>query len=754
MVLALVIAVFLSPLRGVPFGDGPPLDTIWEILLLGFLVGTLAFTYGHTVKQGRWALLLVLALLVAGAKTIVYKGQLPHGLVGRYRVDPAGKGPGRWERAIHQSVAGATRIDGPLAFYNSAYRSGRRPFPFYFLNNRSRHPWVGGPAIYQPKVFARWVGFLAVPSPSTISFRLDTPDRCGLRIDGKALVPPGKGLEHCRKAAPVELKEGFHRLRVTYSQHITDLNAPPPESRLVLQWKRPEAHWETVPAEVLFPTKPPPERLETDRRMGGWAQGLFLAQLLLLAAGLGVMIQSVPLKAWRGERGKLAFWALLFVGLALVMTLRDARNPSSSYIWLGFDPADYESEARAYITESWVSVPSSGHEGKVVYIYFLAAAHLFFGEPLIQIILLQRFLQMTGAFLIYWLGKNLFSPRVGIYAMVLTAVSTHMLGWSRALYPVTLAVVLLGLALIYSFKAHRQSSPLLMLGAGVMMGLSVHTRPNFAPFVAIMLIWLAFVHRPWRRAMPLMGSFLGGAGLIEVLARLRALATYGTLSISQGMLAVNLKRGNPIPSGVDLSGMPDSLPFGLPKHLWAMGAFAMQKPWDFATDWLNKILYLFGINFLSVKHNPNVFTYEIFFFTAVGLIGAALALKRYGRRATLLPLALVAANGVVLVITNPMLHAFRLLVPLLPFMAIYVGVILETLDLSRPLMESWKTNLLRTGAFFALMPFRYGIQYAYMGVAYLWPEEKAKSPVSDLLEEMLRGPQATWPLTPRAGPIK
>jgi hypothetical protein len=753
LVLALVIAVFLSPLRGLPFANGPPLESIWDIFLIAILAGTLAFTYGHPVKQGRWTLLLFLAFCVVGAKTVVYQQQVPHGLVGQYSVEPAGKGP-RWEKALHQSLTDATRIDGPLAFYNSAYRSGRLPFPFFFLNDKRRHPWVGGPPIVKPTVHAQWEGYLVVEQQGPISFRLDTPDECGLTLDERAIIPPGKGLEHCGKGALLELEAGFHRLEVTYAQYIADLNAPPPQSRLVLQWKVGEGHWETVPASVLFPYQLSLTALEKDRKMGRSSHWLFLMQLLLLAASLGAMIQAVPLQAWRGERGKLAFWALLFIGLALVMTLRDARNPSSSYIWLGFDPSDFESEARAYITESWFTVPSNGHEAKVVYTYFLAASHLVFGENLIQIIFLQRLLQATGAFLIYWIGKNAFSSRAGLYAMVLTAASTHMLGWSRALYPVTLAVVLLALTLICSFRAQRLSSPLWMLSAGVLMGLSIHTRPNFAPFVAVMLLWLAIVQRPWRRAMHLMGTFVAGVGLIEALARLRALATYGTFSVSQSMLQVNLHRGNPIPEGIDLSAMPDSLPFGLPKHLWAMGAYATQKPLAFAIAWLKKLLYLFGINFLNLHYNPKVFTYEIFFFSAGGLLGAVLARRLYSRSATLLPLSMAAVNGAVLVITNPMLHAFRLLVPLLPFLAIYVGVALESLDFSRPLKVSWLQNFIKAGLFFTLMPFRYGIQYAFIGIAYFWPDNKGVRPVSTILEEMFREPRGTSPLTPKPGPIQ
>lgn len=735
-------------------GDGFPLASPWEVLLVTLLIGTLVFTAQHSVKQGRWLALILLALALAGFKLVLFQFQLPHGLIGRYRVEPQGIGQ-KWERSLHHSIPDATRLDGTLAFHNTAYRWGSKPFPFFFLNDKRRHPWVGSVSTVQPTVHVQWDGYLAVEEPGAIAFRLDTPDSCGLTLDGRDLIPAGKGEEHCGQEVPVELEAGLHEIRVTYSQHIASLNAPPAQSRLSLQWRRGGESWETVPTDALLPFQPKAESLEQDRRMKPLAQGLFLFQLLLLAAGFGVLINAPPLASWKGERGKLACWALLLIGLGLVMTMRDARNPSSNYIWLGYDPSAYVAESRAYITESWIAIPSEGHEGKVVYNYFLAVAQLVFGESLLQIILIQRFLLVAVACLIYWVGRSFFSPRAGMYAMLLTGVSTHMLGWSRALFPATLAALLLALTVACALHARRSSSNLWMLGAGVTLGLSIHTRPNFLPLIVVVLAWLALTQRPWRRSLASIGTFALGSGLIELLARLRALAAYGTLSITQNMVSINLSRGNPIPAGVDLSAVPQSTPLGLPKHLWAMWAFATQQPLEFASRWGKKLLYLFGVNIWSYANNHRVFTYEIFFFTAAALLGAALARKRYGRRATLMPLALVAANGAVLVVTSPDLHAHRLLMPLLPLLAIYVGVVLETLDLSWPLRASWKANLLRTALFFALMPFRYGIQYAFLGAAYLLPSHREKRPPSSaIVEELFRKPRDTSPLTTKGGSLK
>lgn len=753
LVLALALAILFTPLKGVPFANGPPLDSLWDLLIVAILVGALFATAGHPMREGPWVMVLVLAVIVAGAKTITFQSQLPHGLVGRYRTEPPGVGP-PWERTLHQSIPNATRIDGPLAFHNIGYRPGRQPFPFSFLNDSRRHPWIGTDPSVQPTVHVTWEGYLLVESPGRVDFRLDTPDACGLTLDDQALIPPGTGQDHCARAVEADLEAGPHKLQVTYAQHFSNINAPSPQSRLLFQWRRGKEPWETVPANVLLPFEPTDEALEKDQRTRPLVQGLFVAQFILLVIGLGLMVRSVPGAAWRGERGQIVCWGLLLVVVALALTLRYAQNPSSNYLWLGTDDIDFVTEARAYITDSWLTIPSNGHERKIVYAYFLAAAHLVFGGAVVQMVFLQRLLLVSTGLIIYWIGKTTTSPRAGLFAMLLTVLSTQLLGWTRALYPATLAVFLLALALFCTLRGHRLSSSRWMLGAGLVMGLGIHTRPNFIPFIAVVVIWLAFTHRPWRRSLSLMGFFALGAGLIEVLARLRALAAYGTFDISQQMASINLARGNPIPPGVDVSSIPEALPFGLPKHLWALGAYATQKPLAFATLWLNKFLYLFGINRLGSVWNPRFFTYEIFFFSALGILGALLARRRYGRRSTLLPLAFAAANGLVLVITMPDHHGFRVLVPLIPMLAIYVGVVLESLDLLRPIQASWKGNLLRFAMFFALMPFRYGFQYALMGAAYLWPMERGRDRAPALIDELLHGAKSTSSLTPKPGPLQ
>lgn len=79
---------------------------------------------------------------------------------------------------------------------------------------------------------------------------------------------------------------------------------------------------------------------------------------------------------------------------------------------------------------------------------------------------------------------------------------------------------------------------------------------------------------------------------------------------------------------------------------------------------------------------------------------------------------------------------------------------LEALDLSWPLQASWRANLVRGAVFFALMPFRYGLQYALMAVAYLWPTIREKGVSRAFLDELLYETQATSSLTHKVRPLQ
>jgi len=361
-------------------------------------------------------------------------------------------------------------MDAPIAFYNTGYRLGKQAFQFFFLNDWNRHPWVSRNSAMQPTVHVKWDGYLVVEEPGPWSFRLLTSDSCRLTLDGVELTAYSRGMDRCSREVKAELSEGLHPLEVKYAQHILDLNAPPPGSHLLFQWRRAEGPWETVPAAALLPLEAAGGALDRDRKMRPLARTLFWAQWVLLGLCLAAMLREVPHGAWKGEKGRLPFIALLLLGLTLALTLRDARSPSANYIWLGSDDVAYESMARAFILEDWVSTPSEGHEGKVAYSYFLAATHLIFGESLVQVILIQRLLVVAASFLIYWIGRSFFSPRVGLYALMLTAVSTQLTAWSRAIYPASLGTFLVALTLVCALRVRKGASQAWLLGSGVALG--------------------------------------------------------------------------------------------------------------------------------------------------------------------------------------------------------------------------------------------------------------------------------------------
>lgn len=103
----------------------------------------------------------------------------------------------------------------------------------------------------------------------------------------------------------------------------------------------------------------------------------------------------------------------------------------------------------------------------------------------------------AGALLIvitYALGRELASPRAGLTAAFLTATNATLLGEVTA----PMSDVVLAAALLTGVWCLLRRPQPLITGAGVACGVAVLVRPNLAPTVLVLAVWLAA--RPWLAA--------------------------------------------------------------------------------------------------------------------------------------------------------------------------------------------------------------------------------------------------------------
>jgi hypothetical protein len=259
-------------------------------------------------------------------------------------------------------------------------------------------------------------------------------------------------------------------------------------------------------------------------------------------------------------------------------------------------------------------------------------------------------------------------------------------------------------------------------GAGVLLAASVYTRPNFIGLLFLAPLWLAWALKGRERRREFVLSCIAGLAVVIVVLALRRLALYGQLTNSQGILMVNLLRGNPVPAGVDLSGIKAwnwANALGVPNNIRPVLAFAVQQPLDLLALWGKKALYQVGINRITTSFVRERFVYEVFFFNVAALVGGALVWRRGCPKETWLPVAFIGFNMATLVITQPELNGFRLVVPSLVFLAVFAGAAAAEWERAWPLRRGRLAHVVAAAALLATLPFTYGLQYAVIGFVWL-----------------------------------
>lgn len=746
-VIIAALAAFAVPLEGLPLADGFPLSHPFELLGLSLLVCLVSALPTARFPRRALAAAFVLAVVVLVAKVSISRQQVPHGLMGGYWVTLAGE-PGD-EPAHHR------RVVPTLDFANTGGRWAAKPFPFDFVNDQDLFPWVGLDSTVHPIFHATWRGFIRpLDGRGPIDLSLQTPDGCGLWLDEKPLIPPGRGNAHCGAPKRVMLAPGLHPITVTYRQEVPSQQALSRTSGLVLRWRRPGEVWQPVPAPALLPHEVAPAALDRSDRVRPlvWAVWLLgFAPLLALAAGAA---HGLMAGEWLASRARWALVAALASVVYFGWTVREFRDPSDQYVWLNSDSTHYETEARAMLRERRLGVPSHGHEAKVGYVYYLAAVHATFGGNLFHVVFGQRLLVLTAALGVGGLARRIHGPRAAAYAAGLTLAATHLLGWSRAVFPAIWAAALAAVGIWMLTRVMEGEDAIWSFGAGGLLAMAVYSRPNLVGFVPFALVWLAWVLKDSKNRRLLVLSCLAGVCVVAAAFALRRWVIYGQWTNPQGLFLINLFDGNRPPPWIDLTALKAwgraNAP-GLSPDARTFLAFAVLHPAGLLALWGKKALYQVGINFLYPPYTSYVsqrFVYEIFYFNALALAGGVVVWRRGWPREAWLPVAFVGLNMAALTITTPILQGFRLEMPSLVFLMAFAGAAVAALEEAWPWRRARLAHGLAAAVLMVTLPFRYGLQYAVIGLAWLIGQvgEHRRPAVADEL-----APDAANPPIPARG---
>ncbi len=146
------------------------------------------------------------------------------------------------------------------------------------------------------------------------------------------------------------------------------------------------------------------------------------------------------------------------------------------------------------------------------YAYFLAIVYSIFGHKYFVVKLIQIFLGSATWVVTYWIGKELFSKKVGIVAALIGTFYSYSIFLDGELLKNSLAAFTTTLAIYTALKAKKKDSALSWLISGILLGITALNQPNALLFIPLFAVWGTDWSRGLKGLLPVslfvMGSVL------------------------------------------------------------------------------------------------------------------------------------------------------------------------------------------------------------------------------------------------------
>ncbi|MGB3339887.1 MAG: tetratricopeptide repeat protein [bacterium] len=148
------------------------------------------------------------------------------------------------------------------------------------------------------------------------------------------------------------------------------------------------------------------------------------------------------------------------------------------------------------------------------YPYFLGMIYAIFGHSFYTARLIGIIIGSLSCLLIFFIGKEMYSLKVGILAGFLACFYSMLIYFDSMLLTTYLEVFFSLLGILYLIKWFKQKTVLKIIISGVFWGLAVITRPNFLIFVPFLAIYIFFIFKKRPLKERLTPVFLFAAGMI------------------------------------------------------------------------------------------------------------------------------------------------------------------------------------------------------------------------------------------------
>lgn len=126
-----------------------------------------------------------------------------------------------------------------------------------------------------------------------------------------------------------------------------------------------------------------------------------------------------------------------------------------------------------------------------LYPYWLGLVYTIFGSSLQVAKFIQILIGTVNCLLIYFLGRRLFNPAVGLLAAFFMSIYGWLIVYDSAILSSVLIIFLEALILLYLLRLEKCSTRWYgWLGAGLLIGFSASASAHIIPFIFLVVVWL------------------------------------------------------------------------------------------------------------------------------------------------------------------------------------------------------------------------------------------------------------------------
>ncbi len=190
------------------------------------------------------------------------------------------------------------------------------------------------------------------------------------------------------------------------------------------------------------------------------------------------------------------FWLVLLIFL-IALSLRilnvfqfHAHDPMFDRSLPGLDMYHFEQWILNILDTNWLDRENTPFWQEPLYPYTMALVMSIFGRDFLWPKLFQAFLGSLSCVLVYFIGKKVFSQRVGIIASVLCCFYGMFMLYEAILLRETMLTFLCLLSVLTLLIAKEKGRLRWYFIAGLCLGLSINGRPNVVVFAPAALLWI------------------------------------------------------------------------------------------------------------------------------------------------------------------------------------------------------------------------------------------------------------------------